>query len=193
MNKRGFTLVELIATIVILGVVMTVAIPNVMSIIENNKAEEFVDVAKRFITEVEYEVRSNSNIQLPANDNHATLVSADFIGLDKLGDDPYGFSFDATSFVLVIKRTEDSLVYYDYYVWLTASDLVVSSCTPAEIQNISPKSKGIKFATLNKLNSNKSINVVDSITVDALRLYNAGDKVTVNNKNITIDNIYYWK
>ena len=174
---------------------MTVAIPNVMGIIENNKAEEFVAVAKRSITEVEYEVKANSNIQLPSSDNHAILVSADFIGLDKLGDDPYGFSFDATSYVLVVKRTDDStsLVHYDYYVWLTASNLVVKSCEPTEVQTISSKSRGIKFANLDKLNNSNSAEIVDHITIDALQLHNVGDRVSLNGKNIIIDNIYYWK
>ncbi|MDY3947903.1 MAG: prepilin-type N-terminal cleavage/methylation domain-containing protein, partial [Bacilli bacterium] len=37
MNKKGFTLVELMAAIVILGVLMGVAVPNVLSIYKNMK------------------------------------------------------------------------------------------------------------------------------------------------------------
>ena len=41
MNKKGFTLVELIAIIVILGVVLVIAIPTVSNIVENSRIESF--------------------------------------------------------------------------------------------------------------------------------------------------------
>ena len=45
-NNRGFTLVELLAVIVIMGILMMVAIPSVTRTIENSRKDTFVDIAK---------------------------------------------------------------------------------------------------------------------------------------------------
>ena len=47
-NNSGFTLVELLAVIVIMGILMMVAIPSVTRTIENSRKDTFVDIAKSY-------------------------------------------------------------------------------------------------------------------------------------------------
>ena len=47
-NKKGFTLVELLAVIVIMGILMMVAIPSISRVIENSRKDTFVDIAKSY-------------------------------------------------------------------------------------------------------------------------------------------------
>ena len=47
-NNSGFTLVELLAVIVIMGILMMVAIPSVTRTIENSRKDSFVDIAKSY-------------------------------------------------------------------------------------------------------------------------------------------------
>jgi len=39
-NNKGFTLVELLTAVIILGILMAVAAPTVLNMISNNKKEE---------------------------------------------------------------------------------------------------------------------------------------------------------
>ena len=61
MNKKGFTLVELVATIVILGVILTIAVPSYNSYIEKSKESKcnadkraILDAAKTYVTQSIY-------------------------------------------------------------------------------------------------------------------------------------------
>lgn len=55
-NKiNGFTLVELLAVIVILAIILLVAVPNVLGVIEEAREEAFIASAKMIIKTAEYE------------------------------------------------------------------------------------------------------------------------------------------
>lgn len=62
MNKKGFTLVELIGVIVILGVLSLIAVPTVLSSIQNSKAKAY-DVSIKNI-KMALQSWKNSNYQL---------------------------------------------------------------------------------------------------------------------------------
>ena len=52
MNKKGFTLIELLGVIIILSIIMLIAIPNVTSVLEKNKRENYIADAKKMISQV---------------------------------------------------------------------------------------------------------------------------------------------
>ena len=63
MNSKGFTLIELLAVIVILGIIMAFTYPNVVSLIEKNKNDNYVQLkesiesaAKSYISDYRYEI-----------------------------------------------------------------------------------------------------------------------------------------
>ena len=58
MNQKGFTLMELLATIVILSIIMLIAVPNVINTLDKNKRSfTYVEDAKKMITLAEYKFR----------------------------------------------------------------------------------------------------------------------------------------
>lgn len=48
-NKKGFTLVELLAVIVVLAIIMIIAVPNVLDAMENARKSAFVTYGQRII------------------------------------------------------------------------------------------------------------------------------------------------
>ena len=68
MNKKGFTLVELLAVIVILGIIIGFAYPNVIILIEKNKNDNYeqlkksvVSAAKSYVSDYRYEISVNTD------------------------------------------------------------------------------------------------------------------------------------
>jgi type IV pilus assembly protein PilA len=54
-NKKGFTLVELLAVIVILAIILAIAVPSISGMITNAKKSAFEDDVKMIITGIEYQ------------------------------------------------------------------------------------------------------------------------------------------
>lgn len=63
LNNKGFTLIELLAAMVILAAIMAIAVPNIIGILNNSKADAYVEDAKKMISLAEYKVRANPNLR----------------------------------------------------------------------------------------------------------------------------------
>ena len=116
MNKKGFTLVELLAVIVILGLLMAIAIPSVTKYITQSRKKTLVNSIDSFITSASTAVNNNEFGAMSNADNMYYIpVSNDetksCISLEKGGTDPFGTW--AKAYVVV---NYDSEKYsYDYY------------------------------------------------------------------------------
>lgn len=134
MNRKGFTIIELLATILILSLIMLVAVPNVMSVIDRNKQDTYVEDAKRMITLAEYEVRSNTNIKLPT-DGNCVVIFLRTLDTSEFTEGPEGGEYDLDKSYVVIGRTGST---YEY-----ASTI---------IENYDGNTRGIPLTTRNDLN-----------------------------------------
>jgi len=77
-NKKGFTLVELLATIVVLGIVAAIATPAVLGVIEKSKKNAMVANARQMISAAKTYV--NENPETTATEvTLATLVTDGFM------------------------------------------------------------------------------------------------------------------
>ena len=66
MKKNGFTLVELIITISIFGLMMLVSVPNVTSMVDKNKRKVYVNDAKKLVKLAKYKFYTTYKDSKPA-------------------------------------------------------------------------------------------------------------------------------
>lgn len=110
MNKRGFTLVELLGVIVILSIIMLIAIPNVTSVLEKSKRSTYLADAKKLISQVEYEI-SNNNIEKP-NSAEILRIRLSYVGTSDVSKDPDGNPYDKNNSYVIVIRKDNYLEYY---------------------------------------------------------------------------------
>ena len=59
MNKKAFTMVELIAIITIIGVILLFALPNITATLERNKKDAMINDAKDFVEKAKNYINMN--------------------------------------------------------------------------------------------------------------------------------------
>ena len=95
-NDKGFTLVETIAVIIILGVVLSIAVPSITNVVKSTNKNRMISDAETFISEVKEYVESDTIGNTPS-DNKYTLE--DIKGKTKLSKSPYGEEYKKNSYV----------------------------------------------------------------------------------------------
>ena len=106
MNKKGFTLVELLAVVVIMAVIALIAVPNVVNMLERGKREQTITDAKEMIAKAKYKFKLDE-----ANIGDGTVVWYDIKTLGFCGKtDGYGEKYNYTSGVGV--NCEDGKCIY---------------------------------------------------------------------------------
>lgn len=150
MKNNGFTLIELLATILILALIMIIAVPNVMSTIDKNKQDTYVEDAKKMITLAEYKIRSDTTIPLPTSGN-CIIVPLNSLDLSDFNEGPEGGSYDLENSYVLVARNGNSYLYYATIV-----------------ENYDDSKRGIPLTSrneLNKENARKNVFSNDDLTI----------------------------
>ena len=116
MNKKGFTLIEMLGVIIILSIIMLIAIPNVTSILNKSKNESYLTDATKLITQAKYLIRS-SKVNKPAS-NQIVKINLSYLGTQDVSKDSDGNSYSLTNSYVIVVRKNESL---EYYVQLVAT------------------------------------------------------------------------
>ena len=115
MNKKGFTLVELLATMAILAIIAVVAVPNVVKIMTNNKKEKVLNDGLTIIAQAKSKLAGDYDLreQLDATGYKYTLQVLDVFS--DITNDPDGVSYNRlNSYVKVYKK--NGLITYCAYL-----------------------------------------------------------------------------
>ncbi len=143
MNKKGFTLTELLAVIAIIGIISLIAIPNIVNISENVKKDNMLNDAKRFISLAKLAVNSDYDIKNFSKSGVCTSTACTFYiaDLNENGDfkinetgniiDVDGLSYNSSSYVRY-KKENDEL---KYCIYLKSEKRYLSSASAANCVN----------------------------------------------------------
>ena len=112
MNKKGFTLVELLAVIVILSVVAMIITPNVMKVKNDSTKKLYLVDAQTFITKATYMYAQEKYLNDPdfftkAGDNIYSINLGKIEGITNYKD-PYGFTYDMENSVITFINLSDT-------------------------------------------------------------------------------------
>ena len=77
-NKKGFTLVELLAVIVILGVLLMIAVPAIQNVIKKSRKNSFESAAKLAIENVET-IASTEKVRATISECYVPITEYEYI------------------------------------------------------------------------------------------------------------------
>ncbi len=111
-NNRGITLVELLAVIIILSLVLNISIPIIITTIENIRRDSFASAARMMIASTKLKVSEDVNIKMPVNNNDATIIRLNYLGVDNIDKDIDGGSYNRQNSYVLIVKINNELFYY---------------------------------------------------------------------------------
>lgn len=122
MNNKGFTLVELIAVVVIMGIIAIIATPNIVRMVDNGKKDKFIADAKTLISKTKYQIKLEKYEDNFVVDGNCKIITAEKLGVD-LGEDPDGNGYDLNE--SKVKRCIDASGNQIYYVKTVTNPSVI--------------------------------------------------------------------
>ena len=111
--KKGFTLVELLAVIVILAVILVIAVPQVLKVVDNSRISAYLKNKQMVLKAVDLYVSRNTE-SLPGEIGDTTEISVNYLvsnGMLTEIKNPYNKNEDCTGYVIIMKLSDKE---YDY-------------------------------------------------------------------------------
>ena len=119
-NSKGFTLVELLAAVVILGILTAFSLPSVIRVITNNRNKTYIQDAKKMVTLAESRIRSGNVVKLAKGD--CMIITINGLKSGEFKKAPNGGEYDKNESFVLVKRTSnntsENMPTYEYYVYL---------------------------------------------------------------------------
>lgn len=150
-KKNGFTLIEMIAVIIILGIIMVITVPAVQKYILNSNRASYAADIQAFIENIKAEYEMNDYGQLVKEDE-VMIVPIEHIEFEKgqSEESPFGAYDMSRSYIMIIPERNG----YQFYANIVdANGIGVSMQTSSEIsqdtiqENLSPVVKTWKSYT----------------------------------------------
>lgn len=120
MNRKGFTLVELIAMMVVISVLMVIAVPNISGIIKKNRESIGAEDVNKMVRDAKTKF-SVKKASYPKNVGSCVVLSMNYLDTNEdFKSGVNGETYDKDESVVVVKKVQKSsgVFGYEYYVRL---------------------------------------------------------------------------
>ena len=128
MNNKGFTMIELLAAMVLLSILMLVAVPTVLNMMDQTRRKTVINDAKKFVSSAEYKVKNNNNyIKRPRRTGECIVLTLGYLDLgNEFQEGPHGGAYLLDDSYVIVKYDPPSASNgndthtkkYKYYVTL---------------------------------------------------------------------------
>ncbi len=192
--KRAFTLLELLAAIIILGLLMLIAIPSVTKYISDSRKEAYIDTAREYLKGAVNLVNSG---KLDVYDTNVTYyIPSKCIKLESGGESPYGGKFNPAYIVVTYDNESFN------YLWMSRDNQGIGIKSPTADKNLDVKliKTGVKesdVAPIVGIDGREYVAVLDEeacttegIAVSNAQIYGSSDGNTTP-AEATINDVYY--
>jgi prepilin-type N-terminal cleavage/methylation domain-containing protein len=139
-KNKGFTLVELLASLVILGLLTLVAAPNILGILQSTKINTYIDDAKKLATLGEYKFRGDTNITKPTGSN-CIVMTMKYLGTSEFKSAPNDGTYDETKSYVVVQKSGNSYKYYVQLVEVDEAKTKYTGIRTVEVKQLSTSNK----------------------------------------------------
>ena len=123
MNKKGFTLVELLATMAILAIISAIAIPNILRIMDDNKKDKVISDAESLIALAKYEVAKNSSLRESLDSGNVRLSLRTLDNKNTIMNDPNNNAYNRDDSNIIVSKSSGII---EYCVYLVSQNFKVS-------------------------------------------------------------------
>ena len=106
-NKKGFTLIELLAVISILAIIAVIATPNIVTLVDNSKKQEFVTDAISFTSKAVYKYKFEKYEDLFTVKDNCKIITLRNTGIEAKTD-PDGNNYDVDNSIIKICEKENN-------------------------------------------------------------------------------------
>ena len=163
MNNKGFTLVEVLAMLVVLGILMGISIPNIAGILNNHKMSTIKADATKMVDNAKIKISTNKSIKNPSSGECLLFSLNDLNISDDINEGPNGGIYkEYDSFVIVSRPVGKKS--YEYYVRL--------------VEELNGGDYGISFANIKDV-STENTKEISTVKDSYNMVGNDSDKTTI--------------
>ncbi len=141
--RNGFTLVELLAVIVVLAIIFAIAVPNVIHIIDNTRKDSFLSTASMMIKSARTKMSSNAKYVPSAGYVKAILLTN--LDMDSAEKDADGGTYGANSYVYIAKDNSNAV---HFYVTLQGSKRAINHVEENNVETAIPGTSATAVAPI---------------------------------------------
>ena len=149
-NNKGFTLIEVIAVVALLGILSVMVVPRIFSLVTDSRNNIYIQDAKRLISQARYTMNAKSvKIEKPDNDE-CIVFSMKYLSVSDFQHPPNGGNYLPEASFVVVKNVGGEYIYSVMIVEKTKDQLYM----------------GVALSTENALNEKGAINLVQTFEAE---------------------------